>query len=239
MRNIVKLAVATILLASPAIAENPPRQITVTGEGSVSVMPDLAMLNIGVSHRAKTAEEAVAMIAEDMTSVMAKLASIGVAETDIETTDVSLNPFYEEQEQTYDGDREHREPPKLLGYVSRVAVNVRLKEIDRTGAIIDLVVEDGANTIGGLWFRTSDPARATNEARRQAVADGRARAELYAEAAGVTLGRLVSLSEEDGYFEQPIVIQDMVEGGGATTIPITPNEISSRASVVMVYEITD
>ena len=239
MRTIVKFALAAILFAGPALAEDTTRQITVTGEGSVSDMPDLAMLNIGVSHRAKTAEEAVAMIAEGMTSVMAKLASVGVAETDIETTDLSLSPFYEQQEQSYDGDHEHGEVPRLLGYVARVAVNVRLTEIDRTGAVIDAVVADGANTVGGVWFRDSDPENATNEARRQAVADGRAKAELYAAAAGVRLGRLVSLSEEAGYSEQPILIQEVVEGIGAATIPITPTEISARASVMMVYEITD
>jgi uncharacterized protein YggE len=228
MHAILKPALAAILLAGPALAEGPPRQITVTGEGNVSAAPDLAWINVGVSHRAKTAQEAVAMMSGGMSAVMAELAAAGVAETDIQTGQLSLYPFYDDLNTT--------PTQKVVGYDASITVDVRVRDLDRTGSILDAVVSEGANTFGGIRFELDDPAAAYAEARREAVADGRARAELFADAAGVTLGHLVTLSE-NSFYAAPVMAEARFAADAA--VPIAAGEVSYAVSVVMVYEITD
>jgi uncharacterized protein YggE len=229
MRRIISPALAAILLAGPALAQDPPRQITVTGEGDVSAAPDLAWVNVGVSHRARTAQEAVAMMSAGMSAVMAELAAAGVAKTDIQTGQLSLYPFYDDMNTT--------PTQKVLGYDASITVDVRVRDLDRTGAILDAVVAEGANTFGGIRFELTDPAGAYAEARREAVADGRAKAELYADAAGVTLGPLVTLSENNSY-ARPVMAEARY-AADAAPVPVAPGEVSYAVSVVMVYEITD
>jgi uncharacterized protein YggE len=228
MHAILKPALAAILLAGPALADGPPRQITVTGEGNVSAAPDLAWINVGVTHRAKTAQEAVAAMSAGMSAVTAELTAAGVAETDIQTGQLSLYPFYDDLNNT--------PTQKVLGYTASITVDVRVRDLDRTGAILDAVVSEGANTFGGIRFEMTDPAAAYAEARREAVADGRAKAELFADAAGVTLGHLVTLSE-NSYYAQPVMAEARYAADAA--VPISPGEVSYAVSVMMVYEITD
>jgi uncharacterized protein YggE len=229
MYAILKPALAAILFAGPALAEGPPRQITVTGEGNVSAAPDLAWINLGVSHRAKTAQEAVAMMSGGMSAVMAELAAAGVAETDIQTGQLSLYPFYDDVNAT--------PTQKVLGYDASITVDVRVRDLDRTGAVLDAVVAEGANTFGGIRFELADPAATYTAARREAVADGRAKADLYADAAGVTLGHLVTLSENN-FYSQPVMAEARF-AADAAPVPVAPGEVSYSVSVMMVYEITD
>lgn len=215
-------------LALPALAQDVQRQITVTGEGSISAAPDLAWVNVGVSHRADTAAEAVGLMSAGMAAVMAKLTEEGVAAADIQTGQLSLYPNYD--------DRSYDSAPQVTGYTATIAVDVRVRDLDRVGAILDAVVADGANTFGGIRFDLADSSAAFADARRDAVADGRAKAELYAEAAGVTLGDLVTLSENN-FFAMPVMAAPRVEA--ADSVPIAAGEVSFAASVVMVYEIAD
>jgi uncharacterized protein YggE len=229
MYAILKPALLAILLAGPALAEGQPRQITVTGEGKVSAAPDLAWINVGVSHRAKTAQEAVAAMSAGMSAVIAELVAAGIAETDIQTGQLSLYPFYDDLNAT--------PTQQVLGYDASITVDVRVRDLDRTGAILDAVVSEGANTFGGIRFELTDPATAYAEARRAAVADGRAKAELYADAAGVTLGPLVTLSENN-FYSQPVMAEARF-AADAAPVPVSPGEVSYSVSVMMVYKITD
>jgi uncharacterized protein YggE len=229
MYAILKPALLAILLAGPALAEGQPRQITVTGEGKVSAAPDLAWINVGVSHRAKTAQEAVAAMSAGMSAVIAELVAAGIAETDIQTGQLSLYPFYDDLNAT--------PTQQVLGYDASITVDVRVRDLDRTGAILDAVVSEGANTFGGIRFELTDPATAYAEARRAAVADGRAKAELYADAAGVTLGPLVTLSENN-FYSQPVMAERRF-AADAAPVPVSPGEVSYSVSVMMVYKITD
>lgn len=226
MHAILKPALALLLLAAPAMAQEMPRQITVTGEGSIAAAPDLAWVNIGVTHTAKTADEAVTMMSQGMQAVMARLEAAGIAAADIQTGQLSLYP-------TYDAER-YDSVPMVTGYTASIAVDVRVRDLAKVGGILDAVVEDGANTFGGIRFDLDDPSAAYADARRDAVADGRAKAELYAEAAGVTLGDLVTLSE-NSFYAQPVMAAPRLEDAGS--VPVAPGEVSFAASVTMVYAI--
>lgn len=229
LRPVLALALwAGPVLALPALAQEPLRQITVNGEGMTSAAPDLAWVNVGVQHRAATAAEAVALMSEGMAAVLAELDAEGVAPADIQTGQLSLYPNYADS--SYDSSGE------VTGFTASIAVDVRVRDLDRVGAILDAVVSDGANTFGGIRFDLTDPSGAYDEARREAVADARAKAELYAEAAGVTLGDLVSLSE-NGFFAAPVFAAPRLEA--ADSVPIAPGEVSYSASVVMIYTIGD
>jgi hypothetical protein len=223
------LLLVALLLAGPALAQDAPRQITVTGEGRISAAPDQAWINLGVTQRAPTAREAVAAMSAAMTAVTDRLLAAGIAATDIQTGQLSLYPFYDDLNDT--------PTQEVLGYTAAITVDVRVRDLGLTGAILDAAVADGANTFGGIRFDLADPATAYAEARRAAVADGRARATLFAEAAAVGLGRLLTLSEASAY-AQPVMAEARF-AADAAPVPISPGEVSYSASVTMVYEITD
>ena len=229
MNAILSPALAIILMATSALADELPRRITVTGEGNISAAPDTAWVNIGVSHRATSAREAVAAMSAGMSGVIAELTAAGIAETDIQTGQLSLYPYFDDLNNT--------PTQQVLGYTASISVDVRVRDLDNTGAILDAVVSEGANTFGGIRFDLSDPADAYAQARRSAVADGRAKAELFADAAGVKLGQLVNLSE-NAYYSQPVMAEARYDGPAAA-VPVSPGEVSYAVQVTMVYDITD
>ncbi len=204
------------------------RLITVTGEGSVAVAPDLAYVNLGVSHDAETADEALTAMSIGMRAVLGRLEAAGIAPADIQTGQLSLSPRYDSS--SYDGTL------KMLGFTATTTVNVRIRDMDKLGGVLDAVVEDGANQFGGITFDVTDPAAAMAEARRAAVADARAKAELFADAAGVTLGDLVTLNEHGGFMAPaPMMAARVAEDAGS--VPIAAGEVSLQTSVTMVYAI--
>lgn len=221
-----------LALTGPALAQDDsaPRTIVVAGEGFAAAVPDLAYVSIGVSHEALQAGDAMAEMSTAMTAVLAQLAGAGIAPTDIQTGQLTLEPRFDYS--SADG------VPKMLGYIATTMVEVRVRAIDQLGTVLDAVVDDGANRLGGIRFDMLDSGDALDDARRDAVADARARAELFADAAGVTLGDLISLSES-GSYAQPTPMFDMRGGmeAEATSVPVAAGEISFTAMVTMVYAI--
>ena len=220
----------SLVLAFPALADDPDRQITVTGEGLVAVAPDLAWISIGVSHDADKAAEAMAMMADAMRDVLVELEQAGILPADMQTGQLTLEPRYDYS--SYDG------VPKMLGYTAATTVEVRVRELDNLGSVLDAVVNEGANRLGGIRFDLADKVDAMADARRAAVADARARAALYAMAAGVVLGDLQSLTEACGYM-QPAPMYDMRLAEAGSAVPIVSGEISFQASVTLTYAIAD
>lgn len=214
----------TFGLPALAAADDPARSVTVTGEGTIAMAPDMATITIGVRHEAKTAHDALEQMSAGLAPVLALLAEEGVAETDIQTRNLSLDASY-----TYPED----EPPKLMGYAAQSNVSVRLRDLDSLGTVLDAVVAQGANQLAGISFGLSDPAQAQADARRAAVADARARAELYADAAGVTLGDVQMISESGAGAPAPMAyaMRD------SASVPIAAGEIEQHARVTIVYEI--
>ncbi|MGB7262057.1 MAG: SIMPL domain-containing protein, partial [Albidovulum sp.] len=165
--------IATVLAMSLpvlAAAETPMPMISVSGEGRVEIAPDMATVSLGVTNEADTATSALSANSEAVASVLERLAKAGVEARDIQTSGLSLGPRYD-----YNSSGG---APKLTGYVASNTVTVRVRALETTGNILDLVVAGGANTLNGLSFGLQDDQTARDEARTRAVADAARKAEL-------------------------------------------------------------
>lgn len=226
MRNILICALLTL---APAIAwaEDAARVLTVTGTGEVARAPDMAVIRVGVVEQDKSAEVALSRASEAMTRMQAQLAGQGIEPRDIQTTQLSLNPVYENSS----GTRTRR----VVGFEAMNSVLVRVRDLPSTGAVLGALVGDGANRIDGISFTLQDGEEAMDEARRRAVADARRKAELLAEAAGVGLGEVRDIREAGGGMPRPVMMERMAADVAA--VPIAEGEVSLSATVSMVYEL--
>src|SRR3979411_1795272 len=179
---------AGTLLAAPALAQTtPPAVISVTGEATVSVAPDLAQIDGGVTSDAKTAREASDANNAAMGKGLLALKGAGIDEKDYQTSRLSLQPQYAPNRSG---------PSPVVGYRASNRVTVQIREVTKVANIIDVLVGAGANDIGGINFVVSQASKLLDDAREKAIADARRKAEIYAKAGGVTLGAPLSISEE-------------------------------------------
>lgn len=224
--------------AAPAVAQVQPIQVVqptpslnLSAFGEVKVAPDMATLTFGVVTEAQTAAEAMRLNAERMTQVTAALRRAGVAERDIQTTGLNLSPQY---------DYIQNESPRLRGYQASNRVTVNVRDLQRTGQVADAVVAAGVNQIDGISFGLQNSSAAEDQARRLAVQALRAKAELYAQALGVGLGPIRSLSESGGYAPPPPMpmyrMAARAEAMDAST-PVSGGELTVRIDVSGVYDI--
>src|SRR6266478_5345802 len=180
MKRSLSLAVVTAtLLAAPALAQTAlPPAISVTGEANVSVPPDQARIDGGVTSEAKTAREASDANNAAMGKVLQALKGAGIEAKDVQTSRLSLQP---QSAPNRSG------PPAIVGYRASNRVTLRVHDVTKVANVIDTLVAAGANDIGGINFMVSQASTLLSPAREQAVADARRKAEIYAKAAGVTL----------------------------------------------------
>jgi uncharacterized protein YggE len=178
--------IAALLLATPALAEAEPPAISVSGEATVSVPPDMAEIDGGFTSEAKTAREASDTNNAAMGKVLLALKAASIDPKDIQTSRLSLQP------QTQNAPNR---PPAIVGYRASNHVTIRLRDVTKVASVIDMLVGAGANDIGGINFMVSAASKLLDQAREQAFADARRKAEIYAKAAGVTLGAPLSISE--------------------------------------------
>ena len=177
----VAFALAGGLLAAPALAQVAPiATISVTGEATVSVPPDLAQIDAGVSTEAKTAREASDANNAAMGKLLLALKGAGIEEKDFQTSRLSLQPQYAPNRSG---------PNAVVGYRAANRVSIKLRDVTKVAGTIDLLVAAGANELGGINFVVTAASKLLDDAREQAIADARRKAEIYAKAAGVTLAR--------------------------------------------------
>jgi uncharacterized protein YggE len=235
-RWLLPLMLATTSLAAPVAAQEAPGRVAaITGtrldilaEGSVSRAPDVALISAGVVTQAATAAAAMSENASRMAATVAALKRAGVADKDIQTSSISLSPQYRYIE---------NRPPVITGYQASNQVNVRFREIKRAGGILDALVAVGANQINGPNFMVDEPEDALDEARTVAIAKARARAELYARAAGLRVKRILTISEGGGYAPPPMpMLQARAEKSAADT-SIEPGEQRLSVSVSVSFEL--
>ena len=219
------LAVAGVLPAQ-AQPEKLPSLITVTGEGEVAIVPDLAILSGGVTTTGKTAREASEANARMMTAVMNALKAAGIAEQDVQTSRLSLHPVRDNKNNEL----------RVVGFQASNQVNVKIRNTAKIADVIDRLVGAGANDISGLQFVVSSPSKPLDAAREAAIADARRKAEVYAKAANVTLGPAVSISEEGSVMPGPPVV--MRQAARDAAAPVSPGEQTQRISVTVSYELT-
>ena len=227
-----------VLLTSPAVAQTaqqpPQRTLTLTGQGEVKSAPDIAVISVGVLSQERTARAALSANNLAMANALKTIAAAGVAKKDIQTSNLSIQPRYQRPKRSSTGEQE---PPKIAGYAVSNTVTVTVRKLEDLGDILDAVVSSGINQMNGLSFSIADPAPLRNEARKLAVAEARERAALYAEAAGVTLGKILSISEAGGVLPpQPVARRAMLESAAAS-VPVAQGEQSIRMQVNIVWEI--
>ena len=217
---------AAILIGAPAHAQTePPSVISVTGEARISVPPDLAQIDAGVTTEAKTAREASDANNLAMGKVLVALKSAGIDEKDYQTSRLSLQP---QSAPSRPGG-----PPTITGYRATNRVTIRLRDVTKVASVIDTLVGAGANDIGGISFMVSQASKLLDDAREQAIADARRKAEIYARAAGVTLGAPVAISE--GGAPAPIVFRRMA--AAPEQAPIAQGEETLQLSVSVSWAI--
>ncbi|MEI6485218.1 MAG: SIMPL domain-containing protein [Sphingomonadales bacterium] len=217
-----------LLLAAPALADPAPASLSVTASADVARAPDLVRVTAGVTTTATTAAEAMAANAARMTAVLAALKAAGVAGQDVQTTGLSLSPQYRYVPE---------QAPILTGYQARNAISLRTGRLADAGKLVDAAVKAGANEVQGPDFTIADPDAALDAARAAAVIKARARAELYARAAGLKLGRITSISEGGAAPDPgPRPMMRMVAADAAAT-PVQPGEVTLSAQVTIMFDL--
>jgi uncharacterized protein YggE len=227
-------APAVLAQAAPPAADTMFRATTLnlSAYGETRIEPDMATITLGVVTDGKTAAEAMAANAQRMNAVVASLKKAGIADKDIQTSSLNLNPQYR---------YEQNEPPVLVGYQASNQVTIRVLDLKKLGAAVDATVSAGANQVQGISFGLLDPTAAENAAREAAVKALAAKAELYAKATGYRVARLVSLSEGGGYAPRPplpMAEMAMVRGMAKDATPVQGGELTVRIDISGLYEVT-
>jgi uncharacterized protein YggE len=231
------LLIAAAIPATPAAAQSSGQvtqaiagtRLDISATGEVTRVPDLAVISAGVVARSTTAAAALQETADKMDRVITALKRAGVDDRDIQTSSVSLNPEYRYPE---------NQSPQLTGYSASNQVTVRFRDIRNSGKVLDALVAVGANQINGPTMTIEHPEAALDEARTRAVAQGRARAELYARALGMNVARVVSVSEGGGYYAPPPPPPaPMMASAERSYTKIEPGEQKLQVSLSRVFEL--
>jgi uncharacterized protein len=212
-------------MAASALAE---ATITVTGEASVAATPDMAVVSLGVTTEGASAAEAMAANSKALAGVIERLKSAGIAEHDLQTANLSLNPNWVGYDQG--------QTPSISNYVAMNMLNVRVRDLAALGGVLDASIADGVNTLNGITFELTAPRPVQDEARKSAMADATIKATLYAEAAGVTLGKIVSIAEQQSYGGPMPVFMGAKD---TAPVPVASGQIALQAAVVVTYQIAD
>lgn len=234
---LASLLAGTAIGSPPAAAQPVPpaavqaitgTRLDIVATGEVSRVPDIAHISAGVVTMAPTASAAIQQNAQRMNAVRAALRSAGIADRDIQTSTISLNPEYRYQE---------NQSPVLTGYRASNQVTVRFRDIERTGPILDALVAQGANQINGPMLSIDEPEAALDEARMQALQVAQRRAETYARQMGKRVGRILSVSESGGGFPPPIPMMARAEMSDAASTKIDPGEQTLSVSLSVSFEL--
>ncbi len=223
------LAATAAAVAMPAAAQDAQRAIAgtrldIAATGEVRRVPDIVNINAGVVTQAPSAVDAIRQNAEQMTAVRRALTQAGIAARDIQTSNVGLHPEYRYQE---------NQPPQLVGYRASNQVNVRFRDIAASGRILDALVAQGANQINGPTLGIDQPEAALDEARTAAIANARARADLYARTLGMRVVRVLSVSESGAMpvAPMPMLRMQAADAGAATEIEAGEQVLSVNLTV--------
>ena len=212
-------ALATLaLVARPASAQNAsPPAISVSGEANVAVAPDLAQVEGGVTTEARTAREASEANNGAMGKVLLALKGAGIDEKDYQTSRLSLQPQYAAPSKASETQR------GIVSFRASNRVTIKVRDVTKIASVIDAMVGAGANDIGGISFVVTQASKALDEARAKAIADARRKAEIYAKAAGVTLGEPINIAEEGA--ARPVFRGNVAAPmAGFTPTPVAPGE---------------
>lgn len=241
MRPVAAAIAATLIVATPALAQVQERipSLNASSEGYVMVVPDIAIVTIGVSTRAEAARAALDQNSAETARVIAAIRTAGIAEKDIGTSGFAVFPVYEERPPRIDDKGGIEQMPKIVGYHVTNEVRVTVREIGKSGALLDQVVTAGANQISGIQFDVADPQAAADEALRKAIADARRKADLMAAAAGVRIVRVLDISGGGGFPMFARAERMAFDAAGAPSVPVMPGETRVQANANIIFEIAE
>lgn len=203
------------------------RTISISGSGRVSAQPDVAVVMLGVQTEAEEASAALSQNNTRMQSLIDALRDADIASEDLQTRSIQLRPRYEDS-------RPVEGEPQIIGYVATNTVEIRVRDLDALGELLDSAIEAGGNTIQGLSFEVSDPTEMLNQAREAAWNEAQRKATQLAELAGATLGGIVSI-DESSQTPSPFVREAI--GGAGGGIPVEPGSQDLQVNVQVTWEL--
>lgn len=237
------LAAASLGFASAAVSAQPSapedrRLISVIGEGVIRAKPDMATIELGVVAEAADAAAALEANSASMQRIAEALKAEGIEARDLQTSNFSVEPRYSQPPQ--DPGQHAGWSPQIIGYAVRNSLNVRIRDLDSLGSVLDRVVRLGANSISGPTFTVADPAKLEAAARAAAIRDAKARADTFAGAAGISLGEITRI-EETGYgMPEPMpMVRAMKAEAFDASVPIEGGELTFTARVAMSWRLAE
>lgn len=203
---------------------------SVSGEGKVTMVPDIAVVSAGVTAQGATVTKVQQEINTKINAVNAAVKKLGIDEKDIKTSYYNISPTYDYSASTQ----------RITGYQAHSNLTIKVRKIDTVNGVIDAATAQGANEVGGVRFDVDDKTKAENQAREQAVADAKAKAEAAAKAAGFKLGKVINYNEGDGSAPRPVMydaVKAMPEAGGGAPTQVEPGTSEVSVNVTLSYEI--
>lgn len=226
----VVAALPAVVTAQP---EASPPRLHVSGTADVRVAPDLAVVRLGVAHEAPTAREAQRQVNAVSVAILAAVEGAGVEERQVQTTQLTLSPIYS-------SGRGVDEEPRITGYRASSTVSVRVEQLERVAPVIDAALDAGANQLQGVSFGLLDDRAVKQQALRQAIGEARDKADAMAAALGMELDGLVSISEQAGFVQPPMMEMSRAMALQAeSSTSVSPGEIAVSASVSLEYRLSE
>lgn len=227
---LILLGVTGIASAHESVA---PR-ISVTGQGSDAIAPDMAVLTMTVTREAKTARAALDANSAAMAKVIAQMESLDIARRDLQTANFSISPNYSRPVRNSNGSSE---APRIVGYTVRNGLTVRVRDMAKVGVVLDRAVSLGVNEGGNIHFTNADASEAVSRARVRAVENAQEKARTLARAAGVKLGAVQEISEHS-YEAAPMrMARAEMAMAAADSVPVAGGENTYRVTVNITYNI--
>ena len=203
--------------------------LNISAQGEAKRVPDIATMSTGVVTRAPDANAAMRANAEQMAKVVAAIKAAGIADKDVQTSGINLNPTYQYRE---------NQPPTITGYEANNTVSIVVRDIAKLGKILDTLASVGANQINGPSFDVDKKDEALDEARRKAVASAQARAEMYAKTLDMKVRRIVSISESGRFAPpMPMMRNQMMKAEAAADTSVSPGENTLSINLDVVFEL--
>ncbi len=231
----VVAAVALAMLATAACAQQAAAPasdgtlLSISAQAEAHRVPDVATVSAGVVTQAPDANAAMRANAAQMDKVMAAIRAAGIAERDIQTAGINVNPQYHYAENM---------PPKITGYQANNTVSLKVRDIGKLGKVLDALVASGANQVNGPAFEVDQPEAAYDEARRAALGKAQARAQMYAKELGLRVRRIVSIDEGGGFRPPvPVPMMAMARAEKAYDTAVSPGETTLSANLAVVFEL--
>lgn len=225
--RILSILCLLAILPAAAMAEQSNSHISVTGQGSATAAPDIALITVGVQSTATTAADAISANSQIMDNVFKAVIAQAVNRADMQTSQFSVGPIWQDRRKT------PNEPPKITGFQVNNILRIKVRDVSAVGTVIDALSEAGANRFNGISFQIDNPEPLLDQARQDAVKDARRKAELMAAAAGVKLGPVLSISDAQPRRGDRPMAMEMASMSRAA--PIAEGTLSLTANAFVVF----